>query len=222
MSLTSWSVAVVLGVVAATAVAHLLMRGGGLPRSLALDVGILCLLMASVGRLALGRLGPVGERWFVVFGVTTVLAALYVRWRGGRILPFLDVLGVAIPLGQAIGRVGCHQAGCCHGIPWGAGRFPVSLAESLGCAVIFAVLLRRFAARRFEGEIALTYAIAYGVLRFGLEFLRGDATRGMLMESPMALSWHHLLAAALVAVGLVAWRLVPRRAPSASLSRAAS
>ncbi len=43
--------------------------------------------------------------------------ALYCRARGLPVWKVADVCATAIPLGLAVGRVGCFFAGCCHGGP---------------------------------------------------------------------------------------------------------
>lgn len=106
----------------------------------------------------------------------------------GVVVPFL-------PLGHAIGRIGCVMAGCCYGMPYegiGAlhyphslsgispqqGYFPVQLVEAAGDVAICLLLLRRKPTPDRPGALLRTYVIAYAILRFAVEFLRGDAIRG--------------------------------------------
>jgi phosphatidylglycerol:prolipoprotein diacylglycerol transferase len=100
----------------------------------------------------------------------------------------LNDFNFTIPLlvfGHALGRIGCFLAGCCFGsyceLPWamtiqGQLRHPVQLYESF-----FLVLLGSFLLRRFlqEKELILTYLFSYSILRFCLEFYRGDEIRGL-------------------------------------------
>src|ERR1700722_8231940 len=48
---------------------------------------------------------------------------LYTYFERMPVLPVLDTFAVALPLGHAIGRLGCFAAGCCYGkptsLPWG-------------------------------------------------------------------------------------------------------
>jgi phosphatidylglycerol:prolipoprotein diacylglycerol transferase len=97
-----------------------------------------------------------------------------------------DALAVALPLGQAIGRIGCFFGGCCYGttcsLPWGvpnhgAMRHPVVLYEA---GLDFALAMTLFAIRetaRPPGHLFRYYLIGYGVIRFGLETLRGEPQR---------------------------------------------
>jgi len=90
---------------------------------------------------------------------------------------------VALTLGHAIGRVGCLLAGCCYGsvTDWwwgielhGAHRHPTQLLESLG---LLAIGLYVYKWRASLKAFAL-YFVGYGLLRFGVETLRGDKIRG--------------------------------------------
>jgi len=84
-------------------------------------------------------------------------------------------------LGHAIGRVGCFMAGCCFGIETDsllnvflhqAHRHPVQLYEAFGLSCLY-FLYRKYP--RFE-----VYLAGYGILRFSLEFIRGDLSRGFI------------------------------------------
>ena len=101
-----------------------------------------------------------------------------------------------IPLGHAIGRVGCVMAGCCHGAPYDGplalyypnsvlgvdphqGYFPTQLLEALlNVGICFCLIAYRKKARR-SGDILFGYLALYSVVRFILEFFRGDAIRGI-------------------------------------------
>ena len=119
-----------------------------------------------------------------------------------------DYFAAAMPLGHAIGRLGCLGAGCCFGshtdLPWGlpmAGdpsRHPVQLYEAglnLGLFFVAAYILLPRRLPVFRIVVA-----AYAVIRFALEFLRDDPRgAGLAGLSPSQLF-------ALVALLLV-WRL---------------
>lgn len=109
----------------------------------------------------------------------------------------LDIYGVTTPLFHAFGRVGCFLGGCCYGIESEFGftvhgnelnpsindvnRFPVQLVES-GCnLIIFGILLYLFIRRIMEKRLIYIYMLIYPVVRFSLEFLRGDTYRGFLL-----------------------------------------
>ncbi|MBI4355132.1 MAG: prolipoprotein diacylglyceryl transferase [Candidatus Omnitrophica bacterium] len=123
----------------------------------------------------------------------------YLRRRRLPILRTIDFLAPFIPIGQAVGRVGCFLNGCCYGKPaaWLGVRLPghpeplhpVQLYESVGCLILFAALLtlQRTAWRAklsdpsgwagrwtHPGMITALYLVGYSLLRFALEFWRGD------------------------------------------------
>ncbi len=120
-----------------------------------------------------------------------------------------DVLAPGVAIGQAIGRLGCLAAGCCHGkptkVPWAitfrdqyAARtvgtpldtplHPSQIYESLACLAIFGLLLWMAPRKRFHGQVTLAYAAIYGAVRFGLEFFRGDASRGTVFGGVLTTS----------------------------------
>lgn len=121
--------------------------------------------------------------------------------------PFLalaDYFAVALPVGHGIGRLGCLAAGCCAGkptnLPWGL-RFthpdclvspellgvplhPSQLYEAAGNLVIAFLALRVLGrverGERPHGSALAVYLAAYAVLRFLIEFSRGDDRGGAL------------------------------------------
>jgi phosphatidylglycerol:prolipoprotein diacylglycerol transferase len=84
-----------------------------------------------------------------------------------------DLIILYLPLGQAIGRLGCFLNGCCYG-KWG---HPVQIYSSIALLTLFfALKLISQKKRRFDGEIFLLYFLLYCPIRFALDFLRGDLT----------------------------------------------
>ncbi len=84
--------------------------------------------------------------------------------------------------------------------------WPTQLFESFGNILIFAALLLIWKRRTFNGQVFLTYLTLYSVMRFSIEFFRGDAERGgfgMLSTS----QWITLAGAAFV---LFSWRKLMR------------
>lgn len=110
----------------------------------------------------------------------------------------LDALAVSIPLFHMIARVGCFLGGCCYGkeinTPFSikyttmangvintAFRIPVQLIESLFELFIFFYLLFLVTRNNWqERHILDTYLLFYSIIRFFLEFLRGDIERGII------------------------------------------
>ncbi|MBN2243119.1 MAG: prolipoprotein diacylglyceryl transferase [Acidobacteria bacterium] len=137
------------------------------------------------------------------------------RWK------IADLCGPAIALGQGIGRIGCFMAGCCYGrptgLPWGVAYtdpaaaeivgtplgiplHPTQAYESLTCFALFFFLVRLSGRKRFEGQVILAYSILYAILRFLIEFARGDADRGFILDG--LLSTSQFVALIVLAAGL--------------------
>jgi len=149
---------------------------------------------------------------FVFFGGLAGAALAgwaFARLRGLSFLRGADYFAVAVPIGHAIGRLGCFVNGCCHGRP----PHPVQLYEAAGLVLIAwscrTVLARIEAERSPHGSAFRLYLLLYGVLRLVLDPLRGDGRP----ERLLGLSHQQGLALALVALA-VAWpRPSPRRGP---------
>jgi len=137
------------------------------------------------------------EGGLVFYGglIASILAALwYLKKHRLRIWKYGDILSPAIALGQSIGRVGCLMAGCCYGketaCPW-AVRFtdpqtlampniplhPTQIYESIAALLIFGLLLKLRKRKSFDGQIFWLYIALYAIVRFIIDFFRGDETR---------------------------------------------
>lgn len=196
-----------------------LLRREGIPVQRAADVGFWSIIAGLVGAklalylvewrdyladpsLFLETLRSAGVVW------GGVLAGLAVFIWGARRagLPLgrlVDTGAVAVPVSQAIGRLGCFMAGCCWGkqcaapiavtfgseahantgVPEGVPLHPVQLYESAGTLLVAALtyLVYRRPGRR-PGLAVLTYLGLYSTLRFVVEFFRGDRARGVHLE----------------------------------------
>lgn len=111
----------------------------------------------------------------------------YVAVEGGkRALGFSGATGdwfaMVVPLGIALGRVGCMVQGCCGGMPWdgwcavadrnGVPRWPSAEVE---LAFNLLAVLTLFGMRRrglLPGQHFHIYLMAYGAFRFFHEFVR--------------------------------------------------
>lgn len=143
-------------------------------------------------------------------------------------LPIADYCAAAGALGHAVGRLGCFFNGCCHGrptdVPWavafsdpmadmdpallGIPLHPVQLyeafAELLLAAVIIRGVLPAVRTRRLrQGTGFFLYMGGYALLRFTVEFFRGD-DRGRLLPGLSPSQW--VSAAALLAVAAAVTR----------------
>lgn len=110
---------------------------------------------------------------------------------------YLDIIVPTIPLGHAIGRIGCFCAGCCYGrptdsvigviytnpvseAPVGVRLLPIQLMESGINLILFGILMVISGKKESRYLTSFLYCILYGVARFILEFFRYDSIRGFL------------------------------------------
>lgn len=137
----------------------------------------------------------------LIGGITGLI--LYCRMFKTPLLPLLDIGAVAIPLAHAIGRVGCLFGGCCWGsattkgnplsviyppypiegflgitAPVGTPVWNVPIMEASFLSIIFIINLFVFIRSRRIGICCVIYLFFYGVWRFCIEYIRGDAIRG--------------------------------------------
>jgi phosphatidylglycerol---prolipoprotein diacylglyceryl transferase len=162
----------------------------------------------------------------LVFYGGFVCATLVVAWRAKarKLAPWsvADVLAVAVPMGHAIGRIGCFLHGCCHGRPYyGAcairyatspdvSYLPIQLVAAAGnvCLALFLLLL--FHRKTLKGRIFPIYAMLYAILRFSTEFGRGDyGTR------PGGLTPAQWVCFLIFPAGVALWRYTGTRQPQA-------
>jgi phosphatidylglycerol---prolipoprotein diacylglyceryl transferase len=139
---------------------------------------------------------------FVFFGGLAGAALAgwaFARVRGLSFTRGADAFAVAVPLGHAIGRVGCFFAGCCGGHP----PHPVQLYEAAGLLLIawscHGVLARVDREELPPGSAFRCYAFLYGALRLLLDPLRADGRP----ERFLGLSHQQGIALALIALALV-------------------
>ena len=138
--------------------------------------------------------------------VGAILAiALFSRLVRRPVLEVLDLCAVVLPLGHALGRLGCFLNGCCYGmlceslisVRYPAGSLawrdqlaadpsmataryalpvlPTQLIELAANLVLFGILAAVFKRKSRAGAATALYLMLYGVIRFSTEFLRGDS-----------------------------------------------
>lgn len=125
-----------------------------------------------------------------------VCLGLFLRFHPSTRERFGEVLDIVFPvvsIYQLPARIGCFSAGCCHGrpafdLPWavtfshpataciyeGIPVHPTQLYMVGGNFVILVLLLALRNRPFFKGALIWVYLLAYGLLRFVVEFYRGD------------------------------------------------
>jgi phosphatidylglycerol:prolipoprotein diacylglycerol transferase len=110
------------------------------------------------------------------------LAVVWAKRVLGVTRPTGDLFALAIPAGEAIGRIACFVGGCCYGkiagVAWavhdrGAFRHPTQLYLMLAAAICFAVLLTVEQRLRLpDNGLFYLGGMLFCVDRFAVEFFR--------------------------------------------------
>jgi len=124
------------------------------------------------------------------------------------ILPIADLFAPALAVAHGFGRIGCFLGGCCYGIqvhpshpfavifpsvatevsasisittgvPTGVPMLATQLIEAVSLFIIAAILIIIYKKTAVKGLTVCSYGILYSILRFTLEFYRGDSARGI-------------------------------------------
>ncbi len=145
-------------------------------------------LIEHPGDLDLGRIvSGSGLVWYggLLGGAVAMLA--WARWRNFVSLQLADIAAVGLPLGYAIGRIGCQVSGdgdygVAADVPWAMAYpdgevptreevHPTPIYETLAMGLLAVVLWR--ARDRFRpGVLFALYLVGAGIERFLVEFLR--------------------------------------------------
>lgn len=158
---------------------------------------------------------------FVFYGgfIGACLATImYTRRKRLPLWKVADLCAPSVALGHAFGRLGCFFNGCCYGkacaLPL-AVKFPAphlmhnvpvhptQLYEAAGNLLIFAGLSAFYRRKRFDGQVWWLYVLTYGVLRFAVEFYRGDYDNYWLGVFTLG----HIIAAGMVVAALGALKI---------------
>lgn len=109
-----------------------------------------------------------------------------------EVLAFSDLIVTLLPIGHAIGRIGCYLNGCCYGNQYDGlfavdyvidgvkmSVFPTWFIEAGFCLVLF-LYFQFIHKNNISGIRTAIYCISYSIYRFVIEFVRGDEIRGFV------------------------------------------
>jgi phosphatidylglycerol:prolipoprotein diacylglycerol transferase len=143
-------------------------------------------------------------------------AYVYLRSKSLPVWSYGDVLAPGLALGQVTGRLGCFFNGCCYGrvssrfgvvfpaIGDNLPRLPTELYEAAFCLLLSAYLAWLWGRKRYSGQVFWAYGVLYALWRFGIEFLRGDPERGLLVSNLLSPSQWLSLAAVVAGLSMLA------------------
>jgi phosphatidylglycerol:prolipoprotein diacylglycerol transferase len=150
-----------------------------------------------------------------------------------------DIVAPAIALAHFFGRMGCFFAGCCWGreahdcaiavqftdsrattgVPQHVPLYPTQLIESILNLLNFVILFVFYKKwRKFDGQIFIMYIFNYSVIRFIVEYFRGDDDRGYIfggMHEPFSsLSVPQLISIIGIIIAMILYRVFKIRQSS--------
>lgn len=180
----------------------------------------------------------------LVLGAVAVLVVA--RLKKKPALSVADVTLARLPIGFALGKLGCFLAGCCYGRPWASGTafapeslayrthvkegrippgaeaslpvHPTQLYELAMALALSGLLLLLERRSRRPGETALGFFLGYSVWRFFVEFLRDDPGRDGFGAG---LTDSQVAATVVGGAAIVLWVLLRRRVSAAPPAPAA-
>ena len=147
-----------------------------------------------------------------------------------------DIFVPSLALGHGFGRIGCFSAGCCFGretsLPWGVvfkseyahnltgiplsiSLHPTQLYESALNFMNFFILFLVLKRKRFDGQVFSFYIINYSIIRYFVEFYRGDhPAKAFLIRNPspyLSLSFPQLFCILGVIAGVILILILRKR-----------
>ena len=136
-----------------------------------------------------------GLVWYGGFLTAASVGLGIAVWKRWPVLRFCDLFAPTLPLAHAIGRIGCFFNGCCFGretdLPFGVvfpgdslARIPTQIFESAALFCLSIFLFYFPSKKRKDGELFIFYLLLYSVIRFLIEFLRGDQTTLYFLTPP--------------------------------------
>lgn len=171
--------------------------GVGLFAAKVLYLMISCNINDVFSRLLQGDIGDLtggGQVFYggLIGGIIGALLGAQISGTTRELDAYCTAVVPAIPFGHAFGRIGCFLGGCCYGAPYTGfcavtfpkvgilePVFPVQLLEAaLNIAIFIVLILPRNEKKQSFFSLYL-YLILYSMIRFVLEFFRGDEIRGI-------------------------------------------
>ena len=211
LAITPVEVAITVGVVLAAIVGRRRLASIGVHGWELVDTALAAVLGGAVGAKLFyavpvwikgGSSGPWsdGSGFFGGLALGAAGVAIFSKMRGRAPMAVLDAAAPVLPLGFAVGKIGCWMAGCC----FGKNGHPTQLYEMAFGLVLFAALIVK------PAHAFAKFLLAYSAWRFAIEFLRNDPDRHGFGAS---LTDSQVAALVVIPVGAVLYFLQSRGAP---------
>ncbi len=185
-----WGLMVALGIIAGTYVAARFGEKRGLKREVFWDLAFWCGLAGFVGARLFDELAYQGSGGYSSIGGFiggTMAGLIYLKRKKLDVWMYADTAVFGLPLGYAIGRVGCflihdHPGTATNfflGVPYpdGVVRHDLGLYQIIDGAVLFVIFLVLRKRKAPVGIYIAAFLLWYGTTRFFLDFLRNADAR---------------------------------------------
>lgn len=115
-----------------------------------------------------------------------IFLVLFSKLKNFSTIKLLDTIAIPVPLGQAIGRLGCFLNGCCYGkqtdfflgvkFPFLEKKVHPTQLYYFFLYIILYFLLKKLSQKfkKGEGFIFSSYLIGFSLIRYFVDYLRGD------------------------------------------------
>ncbi len=163
-------------------------------------------------------------------GITSIL--LYLKIKKLPLITYADFISQAVPILVVFIRMGCIAAGCCYGKPTdffihltfphlvtdkgvnlsGVPLHASQLYDLMNGVFMFGLFRYLYPRRAFQGQIFILLLVCYAFVRFFIEFLRGDADRGLYFGG--LLSTGQIISTILVTLGSLTYIYLWKKAKS--------
>lgn len=197
VTIYSFGLAIALAFLAAMLVVRFEVRRRGFHPDLSYDIVLWALVGGIIGSRIIYVVGhwnyytddPIkilliqsgGLVWYggLLGGAAAVI--LFLKKKNLPLATFADIVAPALPLGAAVGRIGCFLNGCCYGkptsLPWavdflGAQRHPTQIYEFFMNLAIFGIVWSVRKRMGKPGTLFWLYLALYSLARFSVEFVR--------------------------------------------------
>lgn len=123
--------------------------------------------------------------------VALLFLCIYSNIRRFNLLEILDIIALSVPLGEALGRIGCFLNGCCYGKPtefFLGVKFPhlsekvhpTQLYYTVVYIALFFILRMLYRRQVKTGIVFSTYILGFALIRYIIDIFRGDLPRSGL------------------------------------------
>lgn len=188
------SIGVIAAVIQSGAILHALSTNIWLLLVMIAASAVAFICLAILIKVLTGKNDHVMLRYFIAI---LLFNYFIIKLLNQPLFPYMEILALGYGTIIFFGRFGCYLAGCCHGRPnsfgvcyghdkvkkgfpnyySGVRLFPIQIVEAIGILTIVCISILALLKNPDHGIGLTVFITLYGLLRFVLEFFRGDPER---------------------------------------------